>query len=78
MHRRRLPAIADRADWEKESNKGQAGMRCDSVVERMIHQEAKARKPPKGNVGVQDRSERKDRNRRETSARTECGRGEPP
>ena len=69
MPKNRLPAIADRAEWEKVT-KSRAGTRWDSAVE-------KGWKDIGGNpeemlsikkFGAQDRSKRKDRNEGKVSA----------
>ena len=76
MPKNRLPAIADRAEWEKVT-KSRAGTRWDSAVE-------KGWKDIGGNpeemlsikkFGAQDRSKRKDRNEGKVSAKKQGERG---
>ena len=77
MPKKRLPAIADRAVWEKVT-KGRAGIRLDSVVEKVW-------KDIGGNqeevlsirevCGVQDRSKIMDRNEGRASAKKQGERG---
>ena len=67
MPKKRLPAIADRAVWEKVT-KGRAGIRWDNVVEK-IWKDIRRRKARRDTAvheqvcGVQDRVKRKDRKR---------------
>ena len=75
--KKRLPAIADRAVWEKVT-KGRPGIRSDSVVEKVW-------KDIGGNqeevlsirevCGVQDRSKIMDRNEGRASAKKQGERG---
>ena len=70
MPKKRLPAIADRAVWEKVT-KGRAGIRWDSSREST---KGYRRKPRRDTVhrevcGVKDRSKRKDINKGKASSR---------
>ena len=65
MPKKRLPAIADRAVWEKVT-KGRAGIRWDSVVEKVwkgYRRKLRRDTVHRGVCGVQDRSKRKVRKR---------------
>ena len=72
-----LPAIADRAVWEKVS-KGRAGIRWDSVVEKVWkHNNNDIGGNQEEMLSIekfagQDRSERKDRNKGKASAKKQC------
>ena len=76
MPKKRLPAIADRAVWEKVT-KGRAGIRWDSSREST---KGYRRKPRRDTVhrevyGVQERNERKDRNMERPSTKKQRERG---
>ena len=79
MPKKRLPAIADRAVWEKVTE-GRAGIRWDSVFGKVWkdiggNQEEILSIEKFPGYQVQDRITRKDRNKEKASAKEQGGRG---